>query len=165
MHTVAFAARERRVPMKKTLGLTSAVLMAVSLTACSDSSDEYCDTLKESQTQFSDLDFASLSDEGFTDLQDQVGTLADQAPSEVSDDWEALGDKLDEFKTLLDEAGIGLGDLETLQQGTVPEGVDPAKLQELAPKLQEFAVDPRLEEAQQAIRDNAKSECEITLGE
>lgn len=151
--------------MKKTLGLTSAVLMAVSLTACSDSSDEYCDTLKESQTQFSDLNFSSLSDDEFTDLRDQVGTLADQAPSEVSDDWEALGGKLDEFKTLLDDAGIGLGDIEALQQGTLPDGADPAKLEALAPKMQAFADDPTLDEAQQAIKDNAKSECEITLGE
>ncbi len=152
--------------MKKTLGLTSAVLMAVSLTACSDSggSGDYCDTLKDSQTQFADLNFSTLSDDEFNDLLDRVGTLEDQAPSDVSDDWGTLGDKLDGFKALLDDAGIGLGDIESLQQGNLPEGADLAKLQELAPKLQEFVTDPSLTEAQQAIKENAKSECDITLG-
>ncbi len=152
--------------MKKTLGLMSAVLMAVSLASCSDSggSGDYCDTLKDSQTQFSDLNIATLSDAEFTDLRDRVGTLEDQAPSDVSDDWGTLGGKLDEFKTLLDDAGIGLGDIESLRQGNLPEGADPAKLQELAPKMQEFVTDPSLAEAQQAIKENAKSECNITLG-
>ncbi len=155
--------------MRKTLGLTSAVLMAVSLTACSDSggSGDYCDTLKDSQTQFADLNFVTLSDDEFNDLRDRVGTLEDQAPSDVSNDWGTLGDKLDkldEFKTLLDDAGIGPGDIESLQQGNLPEGADLAKLQELAPKLQEFVTDPSLTEAQQAIKENAKSECDITLG-
>lgn len=153
--------------MKKTLGLMSAALMAVSLASCSDSSGssgDYCDTLKDSQTQFADLNFSTLSDAEFNDLLDRVGTLEDQAPSDVSDDWGTLGNKLDEFKTLLDDAGIGLGDIESLQQGNLPEGADLAKLQELAPKLQEFVTDPSLEEAQQAIKENAKSECDITLG-
>ncbi len=153
--------------MKKTLGLMSAVLMAVSLASCSDSSGssgDYCDTLKDSQTQFADLNFSTLSDDEFNDLLDRVGTLEDQAPSDVSDDWGTLGDKLDEFKALLDDAGIGLGDIESLQQGNLPEGADLAKLQELAPKLQEFVTDPSLTEAQQAIKENAKSECDITLG-
>jgi len=153
--------------MKKTLGLMSAVLMAVSLASCSDSSGssgDYCDTLKDSQTQFADLNFSTLSDDEFNDLLDRVGTLEDQAPSDVSDDWGTLGDKLDEFKALLDDAGIGLGDIESLQQGNLPKGADLAKLQELAPKLQEFVTDPSLTEAQQAIKENAKSECDITLG-
>jgi hypothetical protein len=150
--------------MKKTLGLMSAVLMAVSLASCSDSSGDYCDTLKDSQTQFADLNFSTLSDDEFNDLRDRVGTLEDQAPSDVSDDWGTLGDKLDGFKTLLDDAGIGLGDIESLQQGNLPKGADLAKLQELAPKLQEFVTDPSLTEAQQAIKENAKSECDITLG-
>lgn len=151
--------------MKKALGLTSAVLMAVSLTSCSDSSEDYCDTLKDSQAQFADLNFATLTDAEFSDLRDQVGTLEDQAPSDVSDDWGTLGGKIDEFKSLLDEAGIGLADIKTLQQGTLPEGADLDKVTELGPKLEAFTTDPSLTEAQQAIKDNAKSECDITLGE
>lgn len=156
--------------MKKTLGLVAAVLMTVTLTACSDgggesSSADYCDTLKESQTQFSDLDVSTLSEEEFSDLQDRFGTLEEQAPAEVADDWATVGDQLDEFKSLLDEAGLGLDDIATLQEGKLPEGADPAKIQELAPKMQEFTSDPSLENAKDAIKANAKSECDITLGE
>ncbi len=156
--------------MKKALGLASAVLMTITLSACSDSGGDssgadYCDTLKESQTQFSDLDLTRLNEEEFSELGARFDTLEEQAPTEVADDWATVGDRLDEFKGLLDEAGIGLADLATLQQGKLPEGADAAKIQELVPKLQEFTSDPSLDNAKAAIRENAKSECNITLGE
>ncbi len=156
--------------MKKTFGLASAVLMTVMLSACSDgggesSSADYCDTLKDSQSQFSDLDLTRLSEAEFSELGDRFDTLEEQAPTEVADDWATVGDKLDEFKGLLDEAGLRLEDIATLQQGKLPEGADPAKLEELAPKMQEFTSDPSLDNAKDAIRENAKSECDITLGE
>lgn len=156
--------------MKKALGLAAAGLLTLSLTACSDgggSSDsggDYCTTLKDSQTDFAQLDPTALDEQKFNDLSDRVSELEDQAPSSVADDWGTVGDQLDKFKSLLDEAGIGLDDLQSLQQNKVPEGVDPAKLQAMIPKMQEFASDPSLEEAQQAIKDNAKTECDITLG-
>lgn len=150
--------------MKQTLGLASAVLMAVSLTACSSSSDDYCQTLKDSQTQFSNLNFTSLSEDQFTELRGKVGALEAQAPSNVQDDWAVVGDKLDQFKGLLEDAGIGLDDIATLQQGKLPPGVDPNALKAVVPKIQALLQDSSLTDAKQAIQANAKSECNITLG-
>lgn len=155
--------------MKRTLGLASAALLVVSLTACSDddgggdSSGDYCETLKNSQSKFADLDPTALDDQQFDDIVERVGELEDQAPSEVADDWATVGDQLDEFKSLLDDAGIGLDDLQGLQGGQVPEGVDVAKLQSLVPKMQEFADDEGFADAQKAIEDSAKADCDVTL--
>ncbi len=152
--------------MKKTFGLASAVLLAASVTACSSSSDssgDYCDTLKSSQTEFGSMDFTSLDETQFNDLRDKIGTLGDQAPSDVSDDWGVIGSKLDDFKGILDEAGISFDDIKSLQANQLPDGVDQAKLQAMGTQIQELVSDTKLSDAQKAISDSAKADCDITL--
>ena len=156
--------------MKKTTGKACVLLlMCFSLAACSDSggsesSGDYCDTLKSSQSEFEDLDPTALTEEKFSALQEKINQLEEEAPSDVKDDWGTAGEQLDKFKGLLDEAGIDFDDIQTLKQNKMPEGIDVAKLQAMIPKLQQFAQDPSLDKAEEAIRKNAKSECNITLG-
>jgi hypothetical protein len=153
--------------MTKTLGcVLAATLLAASATACSSSSDssaDYCGTLKASQSQFKNTSFAALTEDQFDQLRDKVRTLQDAAPSSIQDDWGVLGDKLDAFKGLLDDAGIKLDDLKSMQQGQIPPGIDAAKLQALAPKLQQLMGGSDLQDATSAIQKNAKSDCNITL--
>ncbi len=126
---------------------------------------DYCQTLKRSQAQFDDLDIGTLNEAQFKQLTDRFDLLEKQAPAEVADDWATFGDQLDDFKNLLDEAGIDLDDLKTLQKGKLPKGVDPAKIQALAPKLQKLAENSGLEDAKEVIEENAQSECNISLGD
>ncbi len=126
---------------------------------------DYCKTLKQSQAQFDDLDISTLDEAQFKQLTDRFDLLEEQAPAKVADDWATIGDQLDDFKNLLDQAGIGLDDLKTLQKGKLPKGVDPAKIQALAPKMQELAENSGLEDAKQVIEENAESECNISLGD
>jgi hypothetical protein len=154
--------------MKKAIGTACAVLMWISLTACSDSGGsesggDYCDTLKSSQSELTDLDPTAFTEDKFSALQDKLDQLEDEAPSEVQDDWGTAGEQIEKFRSLLDEAGIDFDDIQTLKQNQMPEGVDMAKLQALIPKLQQFSQDPSLDNALEAIRKNAKSECNITL--
>lgn len=160
-------AKRERTQMKKSLGLATAVLLAASMTACSSGSNsggDYCSTLKTSQSEFTSMDFTSLNESQFSALRDKISTLQDQAPSDVSDDWGVIGDKLDAFKSALDEAGVSFDDIKTLQQNKLPQGVDPAKLQAMGTKIQQLVSDPKLSTAQTVIKDNAKKDCHITLG-
>lgn len=126
---------------------------------------EYCETLKDSRAEFSDLDITTLNEKEFNKLITRFDTLEQQAPAEVADDWATVGGQLDEFNRLLAQAGIGLDDIKTLQKGKLPKGADLAKIQKLGPKLQKLIQDGGLEDAKQAIQDNAETECDLTLGE
>ncbi len=158
--------------MQKTLSIAAVVLMAASLGACSndsngssDNSDDYCSTLEDTKADIDNLDFTALTDEKFSDLQSRISDLEDAAPSEVEADWKTLGDGIDGFKKLLDDAGISFDDLQTLQSGEVPDGLDVQALQELGPKMQEIVSDNDIEAATQSIQDHAESECDLTLEE
>lgn len=152
--------------MKKTLALAAGVLLTVSLAACggsgSSSSGDYCDLLKDAKSDVDTSDFTTLTDAKFNDLVDQIHAVEESAPSDVQDDWKTFGDVLDQFQSILSDAGISFDDLSSLQSGQLPDGVDMAKLQEAMKKLQSLDTDS-LTEAQQNIADNAKSECDITI--
>jgi hypothetical protein len=162
--------------MKKLLALASIVLMAGSLTACGgdDNSNaggggggggSYCDQVKDLKSNVDDLDFTTLTEDQFADLQSALDGIASSAPADVQDDWNTLGDAIDEFKSILDEAGLSLDDLQAIQQDptNLPDGVDLAKLQELAQKLNDFAANSDFDAASNAVQQNVKDECGVDL--
>lgn len=53
----------------------------------------------------------------------------------------------------------------TLQKDKLPKGVDPARIQKLAPRLEQLTQDSGLDDAKRAIEESAESECNIALGD
>jgi hypothetical protein len=150
--------------MRKTLtALAPLALVAGLLTGCGGSSSEdsaYCTDLKSAKTKFESFssgDVAQLGD-AFSTMHD----LAAEAPDEVADDWKVIDDGITAMKDALAEAGLGLDDLTALQKGEIPDGVDVSKLQDLAPKLQEFGGDD-MTKASEAIDKNAQDACGFKL--
>jgi hypothetical protein len=137
------------------------------LTACggggSSASGDYCSELKDDQAFFADFqgnnsDLGNL-DEAFS----RMHTLADDAPDDVADDWKTLDDALTTIEDALKEAGLKPSDLGKLGSGQVPPNVDPAKLQELLPKLQALS-STDVSKAAERIASNAKDKCDVDLG-
>jgi hypothetical protein len=163
-----------RIDMKKLLALASVALLAGSLTACGgdDSSaggggggGSYCDQVKDLKSNVDDLDFATLTEDQFADLQSALDGIASSAPDDVKDDWTTVGDAIDEFKSILTEAGISLDDLQAIQDdpSNLPDGVDIAKLQELAQKLNDFSANSDFADASDAVQQSVKNECGVDL--
>jgi hypothetical protein len=160
--------------MKKTLALACIVLMAGSLTACGGDDNSsaggggsYCDQIKTLKSNVDTLDFTALSDEQFSDLQHSLDGIEASAPADVKDDWSTLSSAIDQLKQILADAGLSFADLQAIQNDptNLPDGVDIAKLQELAQKLQEFAANSDFEAASNAIQANVKDECGIELND
>jgi hypothetical protein len=155
--------------MKKTLALASVVLMAGALTACggddSSSSGGYCDQLQDLKNDAEGLDFTKLSDAQFSSLQNSLNDIEASAPSDVKDDWATFNDTLDQIKQILDETGLSFDDIQAIQENPndLPDGVDLAKLQELAQKMQEVSTQSGFQDASDAIQQNVKDECDINL--
>ena len=115
--------------MRTQTTLAALALALASLTACgSDADSAYCKELKTDKTYFesfegSDPDFAKI-DEAF----DRMHSLAEKAPDDVADDWKVLDKAFTSITAALKEAGITFADIEKMQKGQIPKGVDPQKL-------------------------------------
>jgi len=144
--------------------LAAATLLSGVLTGCgggdSEATDSYCDSLKDAKADIETLDAGDVAkfDEAFKTIHD----LADEAPDEVKDDWEVLDGALSDMETALNDAGLKLSDLEGLQSGQLPEGVDQAKLAALGQKMQDIASD-EVQKAGDNIDKHAEDECGIKL--
>jgi hypothetical protein len=160
--------------MRKTLAVAAAVLVAGSVTACGGDDDNgssassgggYCDIIKASQDEFADLDFTQLTADDYSALEDRFDDIATAAPADVKEQWTTLRDALDELDGILEDAGMSFDDLQQLQENpnNLPEGVDLAELQALAPKLQAWASNTDYQAAGDAITANVKAKCGIDL--
>jgi hypothetical protein len=141
--------------------LAATVIGASLLTGCSGGgTDEYCDTLEETQNNFEDFEAADFSN--FDEFTDRVEELADDAPDEVKDDWKVLADAFKAFVDALDKAGLEPADLEGLASGEIPEGVDMEALTEAMTEAQALGGE-EFEQATENIEKHAKDECNIDL--
>lgn len=147
--------------MKTSLKLAGAAVLAVTtLSACSSESSQYCDDLSAAQEQFESLSTNDLSsiEEAF----DTFHELADQAPDEIADDWQVLDEGITTIETALEEAGLTFADLEGLQSGQLPEGVEPEDVQNLASQFSELS-SQEFTDASDAIETHAQDECDVDL--
>ncbi len=162
--------------MKKTFALASIVLMGSSLVACgsssnnsgsgsggSGSSGSYCDTLQSVKNDIASGAFNKLSQSEFDALQSKISAVQSSAPGNVSGDWKALGDYLGQFESLFKDAGLTMDDLQTLEAGHLPKGVDQSTLTTLSTKLAKLSGTANINVATTAIEKSAKSDCQIDL--
>lgn len=150
-------------------GSLALTVVATVLAACgsdnsgsSASGGDYCQELKDDKAFFADLNGSNPDFSKFDEVFQRMHTLADDAPSDVADDWKTLDGAITTLETALQEAGIKPSDLGALQNGQVPAGADLKKLQALAPKLQELSSSD-VSDAAQRISDHAKDTCGVDL--
>jgi hypothetical protein len=147
--------------VKRLTSMLAVTAFAASLlSGCGGGTDSYCDALESTQKDFEDFEAADFSN--FEDFTDRVDELADEAPDEVKDDWETLGDALKAFVEALDKAGLEPADLEGLSSGELPEGVDMEALTEAMTEVQALGGDD-VQKATENIEKHAKDECNIDL--
>jgi len=156
--------------MKILLAIASAVLLGGVLTACGGddgggggapgSGGDYCKDIKAAAATFGNLetsDTASIGDAFAT-----FHKLADEAPDPIKDDWKTLDVAITTVEKALEDAGIKIEDLDKLQSGEVPEGVDLTKLAGLASEFQKLS-GAEFDKSSKAIEAHAKSVCKVDL--
>ena len=140
-----------------------AMLAGTALAGCGgggDTTKAYCNDIKQATKSFTALgkgDYAKL-DAAFTTFH----KLADEAPSKISADWKVLDGALTTMQKAFKDAGIDFKDLGKLQQGQVPEGLDPAKLAGLTTTLSKFD-DAKFKTASDNIAAHSKSVCKVDI--
>ena len=145
------------------LGLTTTVLAACgSGGGSSSSSGGYCDELKADKTYFESLSGSNSNVGQLDTVFQKVHTLAGKAPDNVSAEWKTLDAAITTIETALKDAGLKASDLAAMQKGQVPPGVDVAKLQALAPKLEALS-SSGVSDAADKIAADAKKSCGVDL--
>lgn len=134
----------------------AAVLGMGLLTGCGGGDTEaYCDGLKDAEQSLAD---GPEGADGFREYQDTAEQLADDAPDEVSDDWEKVQDATQEMEDRLEDAGLSLDDLSDPE---AMQDADPEALQTLGEEIEKISAD--MEEATDNITEHAKDECDVDL--
>jgi hypothetical protein len=152
--------------MKKPVGLAAALMLTLALGACSgDDEDAYCGKLEDAQNSLEDVNFDMGSQEEWDELTSTMEDIAEDAPSELEDDWANVTGVFDDIQAALDDAGVSIDDLAGIQEsGELPEGVELEDLQALE-ELATAADDAGLQDSLDAIAQDAEERCGITLDE
>src|SRR3954469_24074380 len=127
----------RVIPTATTVAVLA--MAAATLGACGSddkpaaSGGDYCQELKTDKVYFESLNGSNPDMSKLDTVFEKMHSLAAAAPSDVSADWKTVDDALTSIESALQEAGLSIDDLATLQQGKVPDGVDASKLAALGP--------------------------------
>lgn len=140
----------------------AAVLGTSLLSGCGGGGDDYCDTLSSMRDEVTSLEPSGAG--GFEELREVTDDLADAAPDEVADDWEAIGNAFDDLESTMDDAGVSMEDFEEAgENGESPEGVSEEDLMAISDGFTE--VGDTFSESGDAITEHAKESCDIDLNE
>ena len=134
----------------------------------SSASGDYCTQLKSAKADFDTFESDSPDFSKFDDAIATFHELADDAPSEVADDWKTLDGALTTMESALEDAGLKLEDLGAISAGQLPEGMTAEELQALGPKLQSSFSGLETDDVKKAgdeIEKHAKSECNVDLSD
>ena len=97
----------------------AALVLLVPLSGCASEQEEYCEAVTEHQERLSEI----MSDAGPTALLDALDSfreLRDEAPDDITDEWQQVIRSIEGLERALDEAGV---DPDDYQDGKPPEGV------------------------------------------
>jgi hypothetical protein len=154
--------------MNRTVGAGVAALMTVTvLSGCGGggdgggSSGGYCDDLKATKATVSSLGSNDISQATFDKLASSLHTIADEAPSDISGEWNTLASALDTFTAAMKDAGLTFDNLNSLGQSGGPS-IDPAKLQAIESASKALDADA-INSASDKINTEVKSECGFVL--
>ena len=122
---------------------------------------DYCADLGAAQDELNSLSGGDVS--SLEETLDQLATLRDEAPEAIAADWEVLHDAFERIVGAFRDAGLSAEDIEAIQSGQVPDGVDQQALQDAYAEITELSSDEELTDALEAIRAHAQDECDIEL--
>lgn len=98
--------------------LAAAVLLPL-LAGCGSDQDDYCDAVADHQQELSDI-VGSGQPDALLQALDVFHDLQDQAPDDISDEWQQLVGRIEALQDALDDAGV---DAATYDRDDPPAGV------------------------------------------
>ena len=139
------------------LALALAVVLPMA-TACSDSTSDYCEAVKEHQQELSEI-VAGGGPAALLEALPIFEDLAAQAPSDISDEWDTIIDALQALEKALEDAGI---DPAAYDRENPPPGLSAAERDRIEAAADGVA-DPRTGAALEGVDQQARDVCKTSL--
>jgi hypothetical protein len=127
--------------------------------ACGGGGDEYCSAMSADQKLFAQME-DDPSGVGLLAHRTALHRLGDQAPDDLSDEWQTFLGAVDAFAKVLDDAGVRPGDF---VDGQPPAGLSTDERTRIAHAASELA-SPDVVDAADGIEQQAKDVCKLQLG-
>ena len=145
--------RPRRVAL-----LPALVLLGGGLTACGgDPYEDYCETVREHQAELGRI-VAKGGPTALLEALDIFRDLQEEAPSDITDEWQQVVGRVEALDEALDDAGV---DPATYDREQLPEGLtaqERSRIEGAAEELVSPATATALEGLQQQSRDVCKTQ-------
>ncbi|MFC7497281.1 MULTISPECIES: hypothetical protein [unclassified Nocardioides] len=141
--------------MRRLLVLLLAVVL---LGGCGDDGDAYCDAVAERQEELSEI-VGGGSPDALIQALDIFRELQDEAPSDISDEWQQVVSSVEGLEQALDDAGV---DPATYDPESPPAGLGEAEQQEIAAAASRLG-SAETAQALQALDQQARDVCKTPL--
>lgn len=136
-----------------------ALLLLVLLGGCGDPEKAYCGALKDDQKMFAEMqdDTSGLA---LLKHRSELHQLADQAPDDLTDEWQTFLGAIDAFAKTLQDAGVKPGDF---VDGKAPSGLSADVRTRITNAANELS-SVEVVTAANGIEQQAKDVCKLQLG-
>jgi hypothetical protein len=143
------------------LGVSLVLGVVLPLAGCGgeNSIEDYCAALKADQKQIAEM-IESPSSTALLSNLPMLRRLAEQAPDDLTDEWQVFLGALDGLDQALDDAGLKPSDYE---DGRPPAGVSAADRKAIAAAASQITTD-EVSAAASGIDQQARDVCKINLG-
>jgi hypothetical protein len=138
------------------------VMLAVVLSGCSSPTEDYCGAVRDDRAALQKLS-ARSGDPGDDVLGESLvilDGLRDDAPEDISGDWDTFVLALRDLADQLEAAGVDAADY---RPGQRPVGVSKAQFARITGAAEQLR-SPRVLDAAQGIEDHAAEVCKVDLG-
>ncbi len=141
--------------------LASALALALvtTLAGCASTEEKYCDALREDRVRIDEMINGSGSDALLRGLP-LFHDLADQAPDDLTDEWQTFLNAVEGLQDALDGAGLEPADL---RDGTIPASVTGDDRQSIVAAADTLS-SPAVVNAVSGIETQGRDVCKVNLG-
>jgi hypothetical protein len=145
--------------VRRTTSAALTLALLVLAAGCGDPEKAYCGALKSDQKMFAEMqdDTSGLA---LLKHRTALHQLADQAPDDLTDEWQTFLGAIDAFAGTLHDAGVAPGDF---VDGQPPAGLSAEARTRIADAANELASEDVVTAAN-GIEQQAKDVCKLQLG-
>ena len=145
--------------MRRLAAAVLTVLLAASLGACADQEEKYCDALRNDRTRIDEIINSTRSDALLAGLP-LFRDLADEAPDDLTDEWQTFVNALEGLRQALDDAGVKASEF---RDGKIPASVTGEDRQSIVAAADTLGSDAVVS-AVSGIETQGRDVCKVNLG-
>lgn len=147
-----------RARLRPGLGAVVAVALLVPVAGCGDPIQAYCGSLRDNRAKLSQM-INSGSPTALIDNLTLLKKIAGRAPSDLTDEWQAFLNAIENLDQALHDADVDPADY---HDGTPPPGLSSRQRKEIADAASQLA-SPQVVSAADGIVQEARDVCHLDL--